>query len=177
MSDIHPITEKVAEAIAEERAARDRARAREHLIRVAARTIGRILVELDVPSDDLSISLPSCGCWGTIQGPIVSIHAVKNVREQITPILRELARRGWHSKSSPEWYDKIRRIRWTLRHEGHETPVTINAFLPYEDDEDASCRLVQVGEKTEPVYEVRCNGESLDELTPAVEVEPVPVTS
>lgn len=71
----------------------------------------------------------------------------------LLPIRRALRAAGLPAPTVSD-YAEMRRRTWVYG------PVLLSAFLPF--GEGANCQYVQVGEKTEPVYELRCNGAPVD---------------
>lgn len=88
--------------------------------------------------------------YGKLEGALLFLH-VEHWR-QVTPVLRALADAGYRQTKEPDDYFELQARTWFCG------TITLRAFLPW--DNSGLCRRVKVGERTESVYEWKCdNGE------------------
>ena len=100
---------------------------------------------------------------GSLQGVLLSTTAL-DFRELIA-VRRWLRTQGLPAPETND-YAEIRRRSWTY-HRKDEPDFVFSAFArsPYLDKlEGQKCEFVKVGVKEEPVYELRCDGEKLEEV-------------
>jgi len=96
---------------------------------------------------------------GVIEG--VLIHLDPPRISDVAPILRSLAVLGWHQKpdSKPDFSEAIHSLSWHLTNLNNPAPIVVNAF--FWDRTHQVCKLVKVGIKEVPVYEIKCEGEDV----------------
>lgn len=84
----------------------------------------------------------------SLSGVCITIHKLKKV-EEVAPLLRMLAKRGWHHKGEPEKLTYgTPGMNWSL---GDKLQVT--GYF----SEEAKCRLVKTGTKEVDVIELICD--------------------
>lgn len=85
-----------------------------------------------------------------LEKPFIAIQLYVAKFDDVVPVIRDLAKLGYHTnKESPyEDFHEIERRTYNLG------PIRVMAFLRHEG---ATCRRVQVGVKEEPVYEFVCD--------------------
>ena len=96
------------------------------------------------------------GCWtgvyltdGSMYDGVILHLNLKSVNDA-GPILIELGKRGYNQKGAPQNCNHNALMIWDcgiIHIDGHLTTT----------DEPGTCRMVKVGVKEEPVYEMRCD--------------------
>jgi len=107
----------------------------------------------------------SDGKGSTLSGLIVSRNGATDAKQAI-PMLRKLAKAGYTILGREDFPD-FGRLAWKMRRRRQEGDKTVDILLHLQlylptNNPDATCSWVQVGEKTEPVMELRCGGQKVD---------------
>ena len=88
---------------------------------------------------------------GQLQGALLFMDIER--AEEITPVLKEFGKLGWHRKKDAQTadYPELQRRSFTLVHAGFVGEIIFSAFFRGE-----VCKFVEVGRETKPLYELRC---------------------
>jgi len=121
------------------------------------------------PQFEPKVSVTQWAC----REPFIAIMVYVKSFDELIPLFRDLASRGWHTDKDkpPEDYHEIERRTYALICSGENTSTinpatgerTHNEWYAYRlrvmafpTKDGAICKRVQVGTKTEPVYEWKC---------------------
>lgn len=135
--------------------------ARERLLQQVphVRVAERILTEHRQSTKDyVCVGVASPGSLG---GTLILLHV--NHWRQVAPVLRALAKEGYHVWGKPEDFFEITARTWKCHRKTPEPAgrITLRAFVP--SDGSGECRKEKTGTRTEDVYTWRCdNGDEHD---------------